>query len=201
MSTRLQYPEVIRVAIDQEHVEHRDADRRRARDRAVPADDRGLSGERACPRPIVRIQAEDFDIAAEIAALTAQARRHRRGGHLLRSLPRRGRHGWRHSSSSTIPAWPRPRSRGSPTKRSSAGRCTGLTAIHRYGRIAPGENIVLVVAASAHRQAAFEAASFLMDYLKSRAPFWKKEERRGGEGGLGRRQGRRRSGRGTLASS
>ena len=45
---------------------------------------------------------------------------------------------------------------------------TGLTAIHRYGRIAPGANIVLVLAASAHRQAAFEAASFLMDYLKSR---------------------------------
>ena len=57
---------------------------------------------------------------------------------------------------------------------------SGLTAIHRYGRIAPGENIVLVVAASAHRQAAFEAASFLMDYLKSRAPFWKKEHRADG---------------------
>ena len=42
---------------------------------------------------------------------------------------------------------------------------------------------MLVVAASAHRQAAFEAASFLMDYLKSRAPFWKKEERRGGDSG------------------
>lgn len=51
----------------------------------------------------------------------------------------------------------------------------GLTAIHRFGKMAPGENIVLVVAASTHRQAAFEAASFLMDYLKSRAPFWKKE--------------------------
>ena len=57
---------------------------------------------------------------------------------------------------------------------------SGLTAIHRYGRIAPGENIVLVVAASAHRHAAFEAASFLMDYLKSRAPFWKKEHRADG---------------------
>ena len=55
-----------------------------------------------------------------------------------------------------------------------------MTAIHRYGRIAPGENIVLVVAASAHRQAAFEAASFMMDYLKSRAPFWKKEHRADG---------------------
>ena len=52
---------------------------------------------------------------------------------------------------------------------------TGLTAIHRYGKIAPGENIVLVVAASRHRQAAFDGASFVMDFLKSQAPFWKKE--------------------------
>lgn len=47
--------------------------------------------------------------------------------------------------------------------------------IHRYGQLAPGDNIVLVITASAHRAAAFEAAEFLMDYLKSRAPFWKKE--------------------------
>jgi len=51
----------------------------------------------------------------------------------------------------------------------------GLTVIHRHGRLAPGDNIVVVVAASAHRQAAFEAAGFLMDFLKTRAPFWKKE--------------------------
>jgi molybdopterin synthase catalytic subunit len=53
---------------------------------------------------------------------------------------------------------------------------SGLTVIHRVGRIAPGENIVLVVTASQHRQAAFQAAEFLMDYLKSSAPFWKREE-------------------------
>lgn len=52
---------------------------------------------------------------------------------------------------------------------------TGLTVIHRFGKIPPGENIVLVIAASSHRRAAFEAADFLMDYLKTRAPFWKKE--------------------------
>jgi molybdopterin synthase catalytic subunit len=51
----------------------------------------------------------------------------------------------------------------------------GITFIHRTGRLRPGENIVLVVTASAHRQAAFEAANFLMDYLKTSAPFWKKE--------------------------
>ena len=79
---------------------------------------------------------------------------------------------------------------------------TGLAAIHRYGRIAPGENIVLVVAASAHRQAAFEAASFLMDYLKSRAPFWKKEHRADGSGvELGRGQGRRRQSGGALENA
>ena len=53
---------------------------------------------------------------------------------------------------------------------------TGLTVIHRVGRIVPGENIVLVLTASAHRQAAFQAAEFLMDYLKANAPFWKREE-------------------------
>jgi molybdopterin synthase catalytic subunit len=47
--------------------------------------------------------------------------------------------------------------------------------IHRIGDLRPGDNIVLVIAASAHRQAAFDAAAFLMDYLKTRAPFWKKE--------------------------
>ncbi len=51
-----------------------------------------------------------------------------------------------------------------------------LTVVHRVGRITPGENIVLVLAASQHRQAAFQAAEFLMDYLKANAPFWKREE-------------------------
>ncbi len=59
----------------------------------------------------------------------------------------------------------------------------GVTVIHRTGRILPGERIVLVVCASAHRGAAFSAAEFLMDFLKSRAPFWKKEHRvDGGQG-------------------
>jgi molybdopterin synthase catalytic subunit len=52
----------------------------------------------------------------------------------------------------------------------------GVTVIHRYGRIEPGEDIVLVVTAAAHRQDAFAAAEFLMDYLKTRAPFWKQVE-------------------------
>jgi molybdopterin synthase catalytic subunit len=48
--------------------------------------------------------------------------------------------------------------------------------VHRYGALKPGDNIVLVVTASEHRDAAFEAARFLMDYLKTRAPFWKRED-------------------------
>jgi molybdopterin synthase catalytic subunit len=52
----------------------------------------------------------------------------------------------------------------------------GVTVIHRYGRMAPGDLIVLVATASSHREAAFAAASFLMDYLKTRAPFWKQVE-------------------------
>jgi molybdopterin synthase catalytic subunit len=57
----------------------------------------------------------------------------------------------------------------------------GVTVIHRYGRITPGENIVLVVTASSHREAAFAAAEFLMDYLKTRAPFWKQVETASGK--------------------
>jgi len=50
-----------------------------------------------------------------------------------------------------------------------------VLVIHRHGAIAPGEPIVMVATASAHRREAFEACDYLMDYLKSRAPFWKKE--------------------------
>ena len=50
-----------------------------------------------------------------------------------------------------------------------------VLVIHRYGPLHPGEKIMMVATAAAHRAAAFEAADFLMDYLKSRAPFWKKE--------------------------
>ncbi len=56
----------------------------------------------------------------------------------------------------------------------------GVTVIHRTGKISPGAQIVLVICASAHRAAAFSAAEFLMDFLKSRAPLWKKEHRADG---------------------
>ena len=59
----------------------------------------------------------------------------------------------------------------------------GVVAIHRYGNIRPGDQIVLVIAASKHRQASFDAANFVMDFLKTRAPFWKKEHRKDGGSG------------------
>ncbi len=58
-----------------------------------------------------------------------------------------------------------------------------VTTIHRYGKIAPGENIVLVITASPHRQAAFDGANFIMDFLKTAAPFWKKEHGADGTAG------------------
>jgi molybdopterin synthase catalytic subunit len=132
--------------------------------------------------PTVRIQAEDFDVAAEIARLT-QGRADigavvtfsglcRDEAGTLAALELEHYPGMAEAEIGRIAAeavqrWP----------------LQGLTVIHRHGRIAPGENIVLVVTASAHRQAAFESANFLMDYLKSRAPFWKKEHRADGTQG------------------
>src|ERR1700739_1626644 len=66
----------------------------------------------------------------------------------------------------------------------------GALIIHRYGRIFPGEDIVLVATASSHRQAAFAAAEFLMDYLKTRAPFWKQGESAQGRAGGGANKNR-----------
>ncbi|MAZ16252.1 MAG: molybdopterin synthase catalytic subunit [Ahrensia sp.] len=133
--------------------------------------------------PFIRVQKEDFDAAAESARLSANRRdvgavvtftglcRDESG--TLSALELEHYPGMAEAEISRIARqavqrWP----------------VTGLTVIHRHGRIAPGENIVLVVAASSHRQAAFEAADFMMDFLKTRAPFWKKEHRTdGSEGG------------------
>ena len=125
----------------------------------------------------IRIQQADFDVAQEIAALSKGRTdigavvsfsgicRGSENGEPIAALALEhypgmaeaeiGRH-----ADEALARWP----------------LQGLTIIHRFGRIAPGENIVLVVTASSHRQAAFEAAEFLMDYLKTNAPFWKREE-------------------------
>ena len=124
--------------------------------------------------PVVRIQAEDFDLTGEVSRLTNGRNDigavvtftglcRDEGGSLsaleLEHYPGMAEAEIMRIARMAAERWP----------------LTGLAAIHRYGKIAPGGNIVLVVAASSHRQAAFEAASFLMDFLKTRAPFWKKE--------------------------
>jgi molybdopterin synthase catalytic subunit len=131
--------------------------------------------------PVVRIQAADFDVAAEIdrirkagdvgAVVTFSGICRDEQGTLtaleLEHYPGMAEAEIMRIAKQAADRWP----------------LAGLTAIHRHGKIRPGENIVLVVAASKHRRAAFEAAEFLMDYLKSRAPFWKKEHRADGAGG------------------
>ncbi|MEK1887720.1 MAG: molybdenum cofactor biosynthesis protein MoaE [Phyllobacterium sp.] len=125
-------------------------------------------------KPLVRIQDEDFDTAAEIARLTEN----RRGIGAVVTFS-----GLCRDEEGTLTALEIEHYPGMAdaeiTRIANVAldrwSLTGLTVIHRNGFIKPGENIVLVVAASAHRQAAFEAASFLMDYLKNAAPFWKKQ--------------------------
>jgi molybdopterin synthase catalytic subunit len=126
----------------------------------------------------IRLQGEDFDVAAEAAQLsrgrtdvgavvtfTGICRDHE-GGHDVSAMTLEHYPGMaeaeiaRHVEEARA-RWP----------------LLGVTVIHRHGRMRPGDNIVLVATASAHRQAAFAAADFLMDYLKTRAPFWKLEER------------------------
>lgn len=124
--------------------------------------------------PDIRIQAGDFDVADEIARLT-QGRSDvgaivsfiglcRDEGGLLAALelehyPGMAEAEIRRIASDACKRWP----------------VTSIAAIHRVGKIEPGGNIVLVLAASPHREAAFNAASFLMDFLKTDAPFWKRE--------------------------
>jgi len=125
----------------------------------------------------IRIQQADFDVAKEIAALSKG--RTDVGAVVTFSGVCRGSENGEPIAALTLEHYP-------GMAEAEIGRhadealsrwpLQGLTIIHRFGRIAPGENIVLVVTASSHRQAAFEAAEFLMDYLKTNAPFWKREE-------------------------
>ena len=121
--------------------------------------------------------------------------------HLHRHLPRRrGRRSRSpRSRSNIIPAWRKPRSSATSRRRCARWPLLGVTVIHRHGRIAPGEDIVLVVTASSHREAAFAAAEFLMDYLKTRAPFWKQVEKAGGKTWVEAESRRRRGGRALAA--
>jgi molybdopterin synthase catalytic subunit len=125
----------------------------------------------------IRIQEADFDVAREIAALAKG--RTDIGAVVSFSGICRGSEGDQAIAALTLEHYP-DMAEAEITRHAqtalSRWPLNGLTVIHRVGRIVPGENIVLVVTASAHRQAAFEAAEFLMDYLKANAPFWKREE-------------------------
>lgn len=128
----------------------------------------------------VRVQTEDFDLGAEAEALAGLGEAgavvtftgHVRGGEddvkamTLEHYPGMTEAALAEIEAEAMARWP----------------LTGALIIHRVGRLTPGERIMMVATASRHRQAAFDAASFLMDYLKTKAPFWKKEE----IGGTGR---------------
>jgi molybdopterin synthase catalytic subunit len=125
----------------------------------------------------IRIQETDFDVGHEIAALTKG--RIDIGAVVSFSGICRGSENGEPIAALTLEHYPgmaEAEIKRHTDEAMSRWPLTGLTVIHRVGRITPGENIVLVLAASAHRQAAFEAAEFLMDYLKANAPFWKREE-------------------------
>ncbi|HYD31725.1 MAG TPA: molybdenum cofactor biosynthesis protein MoaE [Azospirillaceae bacterium] len=125
----------------------------------------------------VRVQREDFDVGAEIAALT-------RGQTHIGGLASfvgfvRDQAGGEPITAMTLEHYPGMTERQLQAIDEEARRRWPLDAtliIHRHGRLEPGEQIVLVLTASAHRQAAFESCQFLMDWLKTKAPFWKLEE-------------------------
>jgi len=129
----------------------------------------------------IRVQPGDFDVAAEIAALT-------RGRELVGAVVSftgicRGGSGDEAIAAMTLEHYPgmvETEIARHVEEARTRWLLQGVTVIHRYGRLVPGDNIVLVLTASAHREAAFQAAEFLMDYLKTQAPFWKSEERADG---------------------
>lgn len=129
----------------------------------------------------VRIQREPFDAGAEATRLSAG--RHDIGAVVTFTGLCRGIEGDDRVAAMTLEHYPGMAEEEIESHVAEARRrwkLLGTTIVHRYGRLAPGDPIVLVVTASSHREDAFAAAEFLMDYLKTRAPFWKLEERAGG---------------------
>jgi molybdopterin synthase catalytic subunit len=124
--------------------------------------------------PLVKIQSEDFDISSEIDRLTSTNSNIgaivtftglcRDEGNRLSALELEHYPGMAERQIQSV-----------AQEAITRFELDGISAIHRFGKIKPGDNIVLVVAAARHRQAAFDGANYLMDYLKTSAPFWKKE--------------------------
>ena len=125
---------------------------------------------------MIRVQHDDFDIGAEIAQLKAGRSdigaivafvgtvRDHASGHAVKEMQLEHYPGMTEAELQRIEA-----------EASSRWPLQACLIVHRYGTLRPSDNIVLVVTASEHREAAFRAAEFLMDYLKTRAPFWKRE--------------------------
>ena len=135
----------------------------------------------------VRVQTDDFDTGAEIKRLTAGRTDIGaivtftgtvRGGGDVRS----GEGGISEMTLEHYPGMTEAELERVEAEARSRWPLQASLIIHRYGPLKPGDNIVLVIAASPHRQAAFQATEFLMDYLKTRAPFWKKETDAAGKG-------------------
>jgi molybdopterin synthase catalytic subunit len=124
---------------------------------------------------VIRVQAEPFDIAAALAELTA-ARTDIGAVVTFTGLVRGGADGVRSMTLEHYPGMTEEALADIERQARARWPLQGVVIVHRHGRLAPGDPIVLVATASAHREAAFEAANFLMDYLKTDAPFWKEEE-------------------------
>ncbi len=125
----------------------------------------------------IRVQEADFDIGAETAAMTAGRSDIGGIGCFIGTV--RDAHQGRAIAALSLEHYPAMTERAIARIVAQAGQrwqLLGCTVIHRVGRLPPGANIVLVLAAAAHRQAALEATSFLIDWLKTKAPFWKKEQ-------------------------
>jgi molybdopterin synthase catalytic subunit len=126
---------------------------------------------------LIKVQTEDFDIGAEFSALTA-GRTDIGGIGCFVGTVRNNALDQR-VAAMTLEHYPAMTERAIARITEEAERrwaLLGCTVIHRVGRLVAGDNIVLVLAAAAHRQAALDATAFLIDWLKTRAPFWKKEE-------------------------
>ena len=123
----------------------------------------------------VRVQAEAIDIAAETQAITHG--RNDVGAVVSFAGHVRGDDGLVALTLEHYPAMTERQLQAIAIEAETRWPLLGGIVIHRHGRMVPGEAIVLVAVVSAHRAAAFEAAAFLMDWLKTRAPFWKAEER------------------------
>lgn len=130
---------------------------------------------------MIRVQQQPFDAGAELAAL--KAARTDIGGTVMFLGTVRDLSGGQDVRAMTLEHYPGMTEKALADIEAEALRRWPIDAsliIHRHGRLEPGEDIVLVITASAHREAAFEACHFLIDWLKTKAPFWKLEENEDG---------------------